>query len=320
MDLINESHITIDSANVAQHQGGSNAEKQPPEKCKKKVTFGTVSCRWYKRTVGFHPDVSSGPPLDFDWNFQTSQDLSLEEFESLKGKRRLTLSELLIPKYRRMIILTQECELSRSLIASHVRQVMKVKSQRNQTLRNLRFAHIEERWENLKCAICQSSQAMRRQSSSTASSVLSNDSQTPLDIHNDTKSILASKVKACNSKTTTRKRWCNLLLIRTRSNTALNQTNHNKQYDIFCSTRSIFERENTILSDSSNNQSLCHKQKRENSLLLIHNEENKMDEFKDSRDCKQFDLSRVKDSIEMLEHQTRYSKPTFIKSQTKEKL
>lgn len=308
MDLMDKSHSTIDGANVPQHQDGSNAKKQLSEKSKKNVTFGTVSCRWYKRTVGFHPDVTSGPPLDFDWNFQTSQDLSLEAFESLRGKRRLTLSELRIPKYRRLIILTQECELSRSLIASHVRQVTKVKAQRNQTLRNLRFAHIEERWQNLKYAICHGSQVIRRrksherQSSSPERSVPSNDYQKPLTTYNDTNAI-PSEVKT-NSKTT-RKRWNHfyLVLCCTRSNTALNQTNHHKQYDIRCK-RNKFESEDT-LSDSSNNQSLCRKQKRGTSLL-IYNEGNKDGELKQARDSKQFDLSRVRDSIEMLELQTRY--------------
>jgi len=141
---------------------GLVGDSQKNAKRRKNVTFGTVGCRLYHRTVGLHPDVSSGPPLDFEWSFTPVDDLSLEEYESSqnsRGSKKLSRSELVIPKSQRMKLLVYECNVPRSEIASHVRKVTKAKSQRKQTINNLKFASVEEKWQIMKSTLFQSRRA-----------------------------------------------------------------------------------------------------------------------------------------------------------------
>ena len=119
---------------------------------KKQVSFGSVSCRLYERTVGIHPDVSSGPALTFNWDYEKSPDLPLEEYEAHQDKR-LTRSQMLIPRSQRTKILMRECGLSRTSIASHVREVNKLKAQRCQTIQNLKFEKMEERLQSFRKSV-----------------------------------------------------------------------------------------------------------------------------------------------------------------------
>lgn len=116
---------------------------------RKTVSFGTVGCRLYERTAGLHPDVSSGPAITFSWTFHTGSSKPLEEYEALQGKR-LTRTQLIIPKRDRVKILTQECGLSKTSIATYVRQINRIKTQRRQTIQNLKFAFIEENLQSIR--------------------------------------------------------------------------------------------------------------------------------------------------------------------------
>lgn len=108
----------------------------------RRVSFGIVSSRIYQRTVGFHPDVTSGPALDLTWNYTATEDVSVDEFEKHNQPKR-TCSQLRIPKYARIEMLRRECDVSKAEIARHVRMINAAKAQRVQTLHNLRLEPIE---------------------------------------------------------------------------------------------------------------------------------------------------------------------------------
>ncbi len=128
-------------------------------KRRKSVSFGAVSCRFYERTAGNHPDVSCGPPLTFNWSYHTAPDVSLEDFEAVKGGKKLSHMQLIIPKRERIKILLQECGLSQSSIASCVRQVNRLKTQRRRTIQNLMF---EERFQSFCKVLFKSTKHFRQ--------------------------------------------------------------------------------------------------------------------------------------------------------------
>jgi hypothetical protein len=117
---------------------------------RRSVSFGDVSCRLYNRTVGLHPAVSSGAALDFSWDYFTTREIPIDDYESIHNdERRRTRTELIIPKFDRHKMLMSECGIPRTTIASFVRSINQAKSQRRQTLNNLKFAPFEEKWQRL---------------------------------------------------------------------------------------------------------------------------------------------------------------------------
>mmetsp|Transcript_23421 Transcript_23421/g.34835 ORF Transcript_23421/g.34835 Transcript_23421/m.34835 type:complete len:454 (+) Transcript_23421:92-1453(+) len=117
---------------------------------RKGVSFGSVSCRFYERTAGLHPAVSSGPALDFSWEYRAVQETSIEEYELHRPThQRRSRTQMILPRLQRERILQRDCEMSQMKIASYVRRINQTKAQRRQTLNNLRFANIQEKWQ--KC-------------------------------------------------------------------------------------------------------------------------------------------------------------------------
>ena len=106
------------------------------------VSFGFVRRRIYQRTIGIHPDVTSGPALDLTWSYTALEDVSVDEYEERSQPKRMS-SQLRIPKYARIEMLRRECDVSKSDIARHVRMTNAAKAQRVQTLNNLKLEPIE---------------------------------------------------------------------------------------------------------------------------------------------------------------------------------
>ena len=123
-------------------------------KLKGRVAFKEVSCRLYERTVGLHPAVTRGPALEFGWNFSSTKEVPLDEYEDqLKNKIKRNEADLKLSKFEREKILRAECGLSNLEIASYVRKTNKARDQRHITIMNLKYAGIEEKWENFRNCI-----------------------------------------------------------------------------------------------------------------------------------------------------------------------
>lgn len=142
----------ITSSSRGTHETMTNEVDNAENKKRRTVTFGDISGRVYERTAGFNPGVSSGAPLELDWNYRCTQDVSIEEYEAYYTRKR-SYAELRIPKREREKILRWECGLSPNQIASHVRQTNRTKAHRLQTVNNLKFARVEEKLQKVKRAI-----------------------------------------------------------------------------------------------------------------------------------------------------------------------
>jgi len=52
-----------------------------------RVRFSTLEIREYPMILGDHPEVSVGPPVTMDWEYQDSTFFSVEAFEAMKQDR-----------------------------------------------------------------------------------------------------------------------------------------------------------------------------------------------------------------------------------------
>lgn len=114
------------------------------------VSFGNVHVREHERTVGDNPCVSSGPSLDFSWKYtdDTIPPTSVDEFEHMRTylSPRRNRSEMILYRMEREKILKYDNDVPRCEIAAAVRSINKTKSNRRQTLNNLKYHHLEETW------------------------------------------------------------------------------------------------------------------------------------------------------------------------------
>lgn len=135
---------------------------------KRNVSFGTLNIREYERTLGDHPDVTSGPPLALGWEYrEVATGIQLVEYEDffaqqqqqhleqqmqhnlqvsqvIKGEippppavpqvpRRRSFQELRMPASQRRSILFQECGVSRAELQDAMREITKIKNSRLQS-------------------------------------------------------------------------------------------------------------------------------------------------------------------------------------------
>ena len=112
------------------------------------VSFGQITVRHYDRTVADHPAVSSGPGVGLDWSFSRTECNSVDRFEETRGRRRRN-TELVLRRIEREIILKKDCKIPQLRIARTVRSVNSTKSRRRQTINNLKFSFIEEKWQSV---------------------------------------------------------------------------------------------------------------------------------------------------------------------------
>lgn len=117
---------------------------------KRSVSFGIIKIRSYDRTVGDNPSVSTGPALDFSWEYTSHNDIQLDHFEQHRELSRRSMCELAVRRRERENILKHDFEISRKRIAHCIRSINRTKSQRRQTLNNLKFEGVEECWEKAK--------------------------------------------------------------------------------------------------------------------------------------------------------------------------
>ena len=131
------------------------------------VRFGNLYIREYERTLGDTP-CSGGPPISIGWKYRifeerasryaaeftngdhhrnamTEMILPLENYEKLRGPRTPS-RDLILSRFARESLLI-ESGVSRSEMAEAVRQNIKLKNQRRQTVTNLAMAPVEEKFE-----------------------------------------------------------------------------------------------------------------------------------------------------------------------------
>jgi hypothetical protein len=150
------------------------------------VGFGTVEVREYARTVGDNPSVSSGPPISYvlctlqhgwcmrflfsnsilllittfslDWEYYPDAPIyALNDFEATQSKYRRTEKEMALPRPIREDLLRLEWNVTPASMAKAVREVIKVKNQRRQTIH-----HQQSGWHKLDQTMERSESALFR--------------------------------------------------------------------------------------------------------------------------------------------------------------
>jgi len=143
----NESSIATSPSSSRLHRG-TLPTPEGEGQARRKVSFGVVEARAFIRTVGDHPAVSSGAAMDLTWKYKPIAPRSLDEYESTRAPRR-SGSNLIVSRFDREELLRKQCDIAKKQLVIHVRSTMKTKSQRRQTLNNLRFHKMEETAEKM---------------------------------------------------------------------------------------------------------------------------------------------------------------------------
>ena len=124
---------------------GSEASTQEDSRC---VRFSNVDVRFYERTMGDNPSVSSGPAVGIGWKFEEMEKkITLDEYEEHRLPFRcLSRDDLVLHRDERTKIVV-DAGFSKKELATSIRQILKVKNQRKQTFHNLKYSGMEEMME-----------------------------------------------------------------------------------------------------------------------------------------------------------------------------
>jgi hypothetical protein len=114
----------------------------------KKVAFSYVVLRHYERCLSDNPAVQSGPAIGIGWRYKKGGVFDVDEFEQGRGVPRSS-DELVLSRPLREKIL-KDAGYSQKEIADMVRNILKAKNNRRQTVNNLNAQGVEEAVENAK--------------------------------------------------------------------------------------------------------------------------------------------------------------------------
>lgn len=114
------------------------------------VTFDNIEVREYSVVIGDNPSCTSGPPVSIGWSYNEGFVIGVEEYETRRQKRRNFL-QMAMPRTVREEMLMYEFGFSRSQVAAAIRENVKTKNQRRQTLNNLgNYSKMEEVLESIR--------------------------------------------------------------------------------------------------------------------------------------------------------------------------
>ena len=118
--------------------------KQAPRRMKpsRRVSFSTVCIREYDRILGDNPSCSCGPSISIGWEFEDEEILPVDEWESWREMEREPERLVLCREEREDILL--DLGYTHKDIAQAVRDIVKTKNKRRQTIHNLRASGVEE--------------------------------------------------------------------------------------------------------------------------------------------------------------------------------
>jgi hypothetical protein len=114
-----------------------------------RVSFDRIFIREFEITLGDHPDTTAGPPVTLSWHHKESYEMSIDDWESGKIKRRLGY-ELRLPANVRRRWLLEDKNIDEAMIRATMKEVTRSKSQRCMT-----FALLDTGVENWQ-VVCES--------------------------------------------------------------------------------------------------------------------------------------------------------------------
>jgi hypothetical protein len=108
-----------------------------------------VQVRQYPQAINDNPSVSDGPPIGIAWDYDSVANYSIDEWEDSRMGNRRAYGDMLVSRDQRHAMLV-EAGFSEKEIAGSVRNVLKVKFKRRQTVNNLKASPMEELMEDAR--------------------------------------------------------------------------------------------------------------------------------------------------------------------------
>lgn len=112
----------------------------------KSVSFSTVSVREYQRILGDNPSCSCGPSIGIGWEFDSEDSFSVNQWEDWRQEERDATLLVLCREEREELLM--ELGYNQKVIAQAVRDIIKIKNKRRQTIHNLEAMAVEEMMES----------------------------------------------------------------------------------------------------------------------------------------------------------------------------
>jgi hypothetical protein len=117
---------------------------------KRNVSFGSMKIREYNVEISDHPSCSYGPPIQLSWDYKEREDETLDSYEEKRStQKRRTGHELLLSFYERHFMLIKTAGYSKSEIRETMKEVERVKRERQITDMLLPTQKIDEQMENV---------------------------------------------------------------------------------------------------------------------------------------------------------------------------
>ncbi|KAL9187893.1 hypothetical protein ACHAXT_006271 [Thalassiosira profunda] len=112
----------------------------------KSVHFSTVDVHFHPTVLGVNPFVTSGPPLELAWDEEpsaTEANIPIDTYEDERASQRRSEWDLALSRGERESRLL-EAGCTREEIAAAVRDTVRIKGQRANTVMNIKMAGVEE--------------------------------------------------------------------------------------------------------------------------------------------------------------------------------
>ena len=142
--------ITAPAAAAAATSSSPTTTPPGSPNLKRNVSFGSMKIREYNVEISDHPSCSYGPPIQLSWDYKEKEDETLDSYEEKRSKRkRRTGHELVLSFYERHFMLIKTAGYSKSEIRETMKEVERVKRERQITDMFLPTMQIDEQMENV---------------------------------------------------------------------------------------------------------------------------------------------------------------------------
>mmetsp|Transcript_18666 Transcript_18666/g.26292 ORF Transcript_18666/g.26292 Transcript_18666/m.26292 type:complete len:792 (-) Transcript_18666:551-2926(-) len=148
--LNHQNNIYVQNEYFTNHPSNHYSNEDPtlqncPQTRETKVRFNLIEIREYERILGDNPSCSSGPSVSIGWNYEKAslKRIPVDDYEYYRITRGSADEELVLTRQERVQIL-MDLGYTRAEIADAIRQNIRTKNKRRQTVNNLAVMKFEE--------------------------------------------------------------------------------------------------------------------------------------------------------------------------------
>eukprot|EP00545_Synedropsis_sp_CCMP1620_P014057 CAMPEP_0119005390 /NCGR_PEP_ID=MMETSP1176-20130426/1691_1 /TAXON_ID=265551 /ORGANISM="Synedropsis recta cf, Strain CCMP1620" /LENGTH=321 /DNA_ID=CAMNT_0006957189 /DNA_START=49 /DNA_END=1014 /DNA_ORIENTATION=+ len=122
----------LSTSNLASLDSNNNNNTSKKSSIKRNVSFHQVQIRSYERALGDNPSVRAGPAISLGWQYNETQPIEFEDYETNRPQAR-TRQQLLIPRQVREDMLRNDCGVTQQELLSAVKKTNITRNQRRTT-------------------------------------------------------------------------------------------------------------------------------------------------------------------------------------------